>query len=116
MEIINSIFLSPVVNFLFGGIGASLIVEAAKYTRQKRRRHWKSMLEKDIIDIKGLRAQSHIPSRKLQQEYFRYFNKYKEVLSSADVEMLMRQESASKGKQKELLSILLGLLEALQMK
>ena len=55
-------------------------------------------------------------SRKLQQEYFRYFNKYKEVLSSADVEMLMRQESASKGKQKELLSILLGLLEALQMK
>ena len=110
-------FSNPIVAVLFGGIGTSVSVEIVKFIRgkkQERCRQWNVTLGNDIEAIKLLL--NHAPLSKLQHEYLHYLNKYKDYLSNRDVEMLIRQESISKGKPEELLNVLLGLLEALQLK
>ena len=120
MEKIILLFLNPETEFWFGGIGMSLMIELAKdiskrRENQKRCRQWNSTLENDIDKIKMLISQKRISVSKLQQGYFQYFNKYKSFLSQADIEMLIRKEPTTKDKMKEQLSVLLGLLEAVQL-
>lgn len=103
------------------GICAPLIIKLAKYINkriedQKRRKKLSCTLENDIYEMKQLRIQKCISFSKLQQGYFQYFNKYKGILSQADIEMLIRKDPATKDKIKEQLSVLIGLLEALQLK
>lgn len=120
MERIISIFMNPETEAWFGGLGMPLIIELLKFVckrreNQKRRKKLSRTVENDIFEITKLITQKRISFNELQQEYFRYFNKYKCFLAQAEIEMLIRKEFASKEEMKKQLSTLIGLLEALQL-
>lgn len=111
LDFLNKIFSNPFISTTFSGFGTSISAKLLKNKKTKIKHNINYQLQSDIDDI--IKVIRHPSSFNQEEVFTHYFYKYKNRLSTDDVELLKNKLSENNPNYKLLLNALLGLIESI---